>query len=127
MPRNGTAFDEMSRAARDRAGINGAEEVGWSDTDAWPAPDLSAARQNRRAPPRLPVEVFGPMWSEWIAIAAEGGSCPPDYVAGPLLATAAMLMGNARWVSPWQGWSEPPVLWFGVVGDPSAGKSPGAD
>lgn len=62
-----------------------------------------------------------------IADAAEAASCPPDYIAGPVLAAASMLIGNARWVSPWPGWKEPPVLWIGVVGDPSAGKSPGSD
>jgi hypothetical protein len=97
------------------------------DQDGWPEPDMSAARQNRRAPPPLPVEVFGPMWSDWIAAAAEGAACPADYVAAPLLAAASMLIGNARWVSPWQGWKEPPALWVGIVGDPSANKSPGAD
>jgi hypothetical protein len=104
-----------------------ARATGDAPPPPWPEPDLSAARQNRRKPPLLPVEVFGPMWSEWIATAAEGASCPIDYVAAPLLATASMLIGNARFVSPWQGWKEPPVLWVGAVGDPSAGKSPGAD
>jgi hypothetical protein len=44
-----------------------------------------------------------------------------------VLASASTLIGNARWVSPWPGWKEPPILWIGIVGDPSAGKSPGAD
>jgi phage/plasmid primase-like uncharacterized protein len=93
----------------------------------WPEPDISAARQNRRPPPPLPIVVFGPWWSEWIAVAAEGAACPPDYVAGALLGAASMLIGNSRWVSPWPSWKEPPVLWIGEVGDPSSGKSPGAD
>ena len=95
--------------------------------DEWPEPDLSAARQNRRSPPALPLELFGPFWADWLATAAQGASCPVDYVAGPFLAAAAMLIGNARWVSPWSGWKEPPVLWVATVGDPSSGKSPGAD
>jgi hypothetical protein len=37
------------------------------------------------------------------------------------------MVGNARWVSPWNSWKEPPILWVSVVGDPSANKSPGAD
>ena len=81
----------------------------------------------RRPPPQLPLDVFGPFWSDWIATAAEAASAPPDYVVGPVLAGASTLIGNARWVSPWRGWKEPPILWIGVVGDPSAGKSPGAD
>lgn len=70
------------------------------DLDPWGEPDMGAARQNRRPPPVLPLDAFGPFWSGWIATAAEGASCPPDYVAGPLLAAASMLIGNARWVSP---------------------------
>ena len=93
----------------------------------WPEPDMSAAQQNRRPPPQLPLEVFGPFWADWITTAAEAASAPPDYVVGPVLASASTLIGNARWVSPWRGWKEPPILWIGIVGDPSAGKSPGAD
>ena len=52
---------------------------------------------------------------------------PVDYVAAPLLAAMAAAVGNSRTVTPWDGWSEPAVLWIGVVGDPSSGKSPGAD
>ena len=52
---------------------------------------------------------------------------PRDYVAMPLLAATAALIGNARVVSPWSGWREPAIIWAGAVGDPSAGKSPGAD
>ena len=37
------------------------------------------------------------------------------------------MIGNSRWVSPWDGWKEPPVLWMAEVGDPSSGKSPGQD
>jgi Protein of unknown function (DUF3987) len=37
------------------------------------------------------------------------------------------LIGNARWGSPWDGWSEPPIIWSSSVGNPSSGKSPGLD
>jgi hypothetical protein len=48
-----------------------------------------------------------------------------DYPAGTLLAIAAALIGNARRASPHRNWNEPTHLWVGLVGDPSAGKSPG--
>src|SRR4029077_10435348 len=54
-------------------------------------------------------------------------TCPPDYVAAPLLAAASALIGNARWAQASPGWIEPPHLWLGVVGDSGNGKSPGAD
>ena len=35
---------------------------------------MSAAQQNRRPPPQLPLEVFGPFWADWITTAAEAAS-----------------------------------------------------
>jgi hypothetical protein len=93
----------------------------------WPQPDLSVLRHGRREPPVFPIEVFGEFWGEWISVAAAGASAPVDYTGCTVLVCAATLIGHARWVSPWQGWSEPPVLWIGNVGDPSSGKSPAAD
>ena len=62
-----------------------------------------------------------------INAAAEGAGVPPDYVFAPLIAAVSALVGNARAVTPWRGWIEPAVIWSGSVGDPSSGKSPGAD
>jgi hypothetical protein len=91
----------------------------------WPQPDLSVLH-SRRDPPPLLIEVFGPAWGAWITRAAEAASAPRDYVAAPLLAAASALIGNARWAQATPGWSEPPHMWVGVVGDSGVGKSPGA-
>ncbi len=56
--------------------------------EPWPDPDISVLRLHRRAAPTLPLEVFGPEWQGWIEGAAEAASCPSDYVAAPLLASA---------------------------------------
>jgi Protein of unknown function (DUF3987) len=93
----------------------------------WPVPDMGVLQQGRREPPIFPIEVFGEFWGEWITIAAAAASAPVDYTGCALLACASTLIGHARWVSPWSGWSEPPILWIGNVGDPSSGKSPAAD
>lgn len=93
---------------------------------AWPAPDLSLVNASRRSAPVLPLDVFGP-WRPWVEAVAEGTSSPPDYAACALLAGAASLIGNARWVSPWRGWKEPCALWVALVGSPSSGKSPAVD
>jgi len=93
---------------------------------AWPAPDLSLVNASRRSAPALPLDVFGP-WRPWVEAVAEGTSSPPDYAACALLAGAASLIGNARWVSPWRGWKEPCALWVALVGSPSSGKSPATD
>ena len=93
----------------------------------WSEPDLSVLCENRRAPPYLPLDVFGPFWGEWISATAASCSAPVDYVASTLLAIGGALIGNSRWVSPWGNWKEPPILWMGLVGKPSSGKSPGMD
>jgi hypothetical protein len=98
---------------------------GASRTHATPEPDLSVLRLNRRAPPDLPVDVFGP-WQTWLPEAAKAAAAPTDYIASTLLAVASALIGNARW--PILGnWSEPPHLWCASVGDSGDGKSPAAD
>jgi hypothetical protein len=73
----------------------------------------------------LPLEAFG-FWSQWISDAAADAGCPEDYVAGALLAGAAAVIGNARWVAAGRdGWfTQPSVLWLALVGPPSHGKSP---
>lgn len=88
--------------------------------------DLSLVNDGCIAPPKLALEHFGP-WAAWIESTAECAVAPPDYVAGALLAATAAAIGNARWAGAWDGWSEPPCLWVALVGDPSSGKSPGAD
>jgi Protein of unknown function (DUF3987) len=94
--------------------------------DSWGEPDMDVLRLHRRPPPRLPVEVFD-RWGDWISQAAEAAACPGDYVAAPLLASASVLIGHARWAQATFGWAEPPHLWIGAVGDSGNGKSPGAD
>jgi Protein of unknown function (DUF3987) len=95
--------------------------------DLWPEPDMEVLRLRRRPPPKLPIEVFGPAWGAWILTAALAAACPQDYVAAPLLAIASALIGHARWAQATPGWTEPPHLWIGAVGDSGNGKSPGAD
>lgn len=93
----------------------------------WPEPDLGMLTDRRLPAPPLPLEVFGGYWSGWISDQAEAKSCAADYVAIGLLAAAGVLLGNARWGSPWGGWAEPPIVWVAAVGNPSSGKSPGLD
>lgn len=93
----------------------------------WGEPDMGVLRLHRRLPPPLPLEVFGQPWGDWITGAARAAACPLDYVAAPLLASASALIGHAQWPQASPGWSEPPHLWIGGVGDSGDGKSPGAD
>ncbi|MEI6162289.1 MAG: DUF3987 domain-containing protein, partial [Roseococcus sp.] len=89
-----------------------------------PLPSLALLRE-RRAAPAFPLELLGPVWARRIEEAAEAKNAPSGYVAAGLLAGAAACIGNSRWPLPWSGWTEPPFLWIGVVGNPSSGKTPG--
>lgn len=92
----------------------------------WPEPDKSVLTGYQAQAPKLPLSIFGSM-ANWLEQAAETISSPVDYVAGALLATTSGLIGNALVVSPWSSWTEPPILWVGLVGRPSSGKSPALD
>ncbi|WP_134724821.1 YfjI family protein [Paracoccus luteus] len=94
----------------------------------WPDADLRLLRLDVPLPPPLPLaEVLSPRAAEWVAATAEGAGAPPDYVLAALLSVTGATMGNARWVSPWKGWAEPPNIWTMCIGNPSAGKSPAID
>lgn len=101
--------------------IDKAEEV------TYPEPDLSILRSGRRKPPLFPIEIFGDELSSWLSNSAASAGAPVDYVAGALLAASSALIGNARSISPWDGWCESSALWIGLVGEPSSNKSPAID
>ena len=105
---------------------NGSDKIA-NPVQTWAAPDPQYLNRGRLPAPPLPgEEIFGP-WHRWICDAAKMTGVPRDYVAVPLFVSMAALIGNARVVSPWHGWQEPAIIWGAVVGDPSSGKSPGAD
>lgn len=94
--------------------------------DVWPEPNMEIFNRFREKPPVFPLEYLG-KWGEWARQQAELMSAPADYVAGALLGAGAGLIGNARWVRAWGNWEQPAVLWIGLCGDASTGKTPGID
>ena len=94
----------------------------------WPALDPRFLRNDLPEPRALPLkDILGPKLARWLIQAAEAKSAPADYVFAGLLSVCSTLIGNNRWVSPWSGWKEPPLIWCMIIGLPSAGKSPGLD
>lgn len=94
----------------------------------WPEADKRLLHPELPEPPALPLDaVLTPRAAEWVAATAEGAGAPADYVLMALLCVTGATIGNARWVTPWQGWSEPPAIWGMCIGNPSAGKSPAID
>ncbi len=121
-------YREQPSSSSDGRQTNGAYESGHeAGQEPWSDPDLGVLTQGRRDAPQLPIQAFGPFWSDWIAQAAEGANCSIDYCAMPLIGAAAALIGNTRTVSAWPGCSEPCISWMCLVGDPSSNKSPGID
>ena len=110
-------------AATMRQAFDAAEEI-----NVWPVPDLSVVNAGRRAPVSMPSELLGPA-AGLVADIAEGTCSPVDYPALALLTVCASLIGGKRRVRPYRTstWSEPCILWCGVVGDPSSRKSPALD
>lgn len=97
-------------------------------TPEWPEPAPRFLRLELPPAPTLPLrDVLGLRLAQWVEDAAKAKGAPPDYVFAALLAVAGATIGNARWVSPWPSWSEPPVIWSMCIGLPSAGKSPAID
>lgn len=107
--------------------VNGARVrafEGWRDDDGAPvAPDARLLNGGPRKAPKLPLDVFGSL-APWIADLAAAKRAPADYVAFPLLATVAGVVGAARDVRIDASWREPCVLWVACAGNPSSGKSP---
>lgn len=91
----------------------------------WPEPDMTVI-DNRRKPPKFPLEILGE-WKPWIEATAQSKSAPVDYVVSSLLSLLSSVIGNSRRVCAWDGWVEPGVLWMANIGIPSSGKSPGID
>jgi putative DNA primase/helicase len=94
----------------------------------WSVPDMTVLNAGRRAPVPMPSELLGPAW-QLLAAIAEGTCAPIDYPATAFLSSCASLIGGKRRVKPYatSAWSEPSILWVGVVGDPSSRKSPALD
>lgn len=92
----------------------------------WGIPDMSMVIANRVKAAQFPGEVLGDLWP-LVQDLAEGAGSPVDYVATGVLSVVASLIGAKRWVSPWEGWEEPCVMWTALVGDPSSNKSPAID
>lgn len=98
------------------------------ENEKWPEPEYYYLRDDLLPPPALPVlEVLGPGLAGWVTSASDAKGAPSDYVLVALLTVAGSLIGNTRWVSPWKGWTEPPIIWVMCIGQPSSGKSPAID
>jgi hypothetical protein len=65
----------------------------------------------------------GPI-ADYVRQGAAALGCDPAYLALPALSSAASAIGNTREVALKRGWTEPSVVWSGIVGDSGTLKSP---
>lgn len=90
------------------------------------APDMSILRRNAMAAPVFPLLALGHA-QRWVEASAACKNAPTDYVALALIAASAGMLGAKRRASPWDGWTEPSIIWAALVGPPSFSKSPATD
>lgn len=107
-----------------RACIDRAEPVD-RGTEGWPTPKPIVA-ELKPVPP-FDAEILLPeVLRTWVMDEAERMPCPPDYIAVAALAALGSIVGARCAIKPKRldSWLIVPNLWGGIVGDPSAKKSP---
>ena len=70
---------------------------------------------------------MGEYWEDWLNKAALSKGAPVDFIGGPLLSLAGILIARSRRGQAWRGWVEPAIIWTSLIGPPSSGKSPALD
>lgn len=92
---------------------------------SWPTPRPIQA-------PLLPVKAFDPdallpeCLREWVMDEADRKPCPPDFIAAAVITALGAVVGANCAIRPKMNddWQVVPNLWGGIVGLPSAKKSP---
>ncbi|MEK6805124.1 MAG: YfjI family protein [Pseudomonadota bacterium] len=91
----------------------------------WPEPKPILAEL--KPVPAFDAEVLLPdVLRAWVMDEAERMPCPPDFIAGAALVALGSIIGAHCAIKPKSrdSWLIVPNLWGGIVGDPSAKKSP---
>ncbi len=93
--------------------------------DAWPTP--KPIKSELKTVPAFDAEKLLPcVLRNWVMDEAERMSCPPDFIAVSALVALGSIIGARCAIKPKarDSWFVIPNLWGGIVGDPSAKKSP---
>jgi hypothetical protein len=89
------------------------------------------AQQPRKQTPRV-LEPYRPFRTDalpeplraYVVQAAQALGCDPAFLALPVLAVVASVIGNSRTARLKRGWDEPCVVWSAIIGDSGTLKSP---
>lgn len=101
------------------------ESAGEEDRNAWPARKPIIAEL--KPVPAFDADTLLPRpLGAWIMDEAERMPCPPDFIAAAALVALGSIIGARCAIKPKarDSWLIVPNLWGGIVGDPSAKKSP---
>jgi hypothetical protein len=93
--------------------------------DAWPAPKPIIAEL--KPVPAFDADTLLPeVLRAWVMDEAERMPCPPEFIAAAALVALGSIIGARCAIKPKarDSWLIVPNLWGGIVGDPSAKKSP---
>ncbi len=75
----------------------------------------------------LPTSLLPDPLKCFVRTAARALGCDQSFVALPLLSAVAAVIGNTRRIMLKRDWSEPAVIWTGVIGESGSVKSPAFD
>src|SRR5580704_5566177 len=108
------------------AAIRQSRPTGTAEADgAWPEPKPIIAEL--KPVPAFDAETLLPeVLRAWIMDEAERMPCPPDFITAAALVALGSIVGARCTIQPKgrDSWLIVPNLWGGIVGDPSAKKSP---
>jgi hypothetical protein len=128
-PEGATDFNDLQRLAGPaavRACIEAAAPLKPSaNRDEWPAPKPIIAEL--KPLPAFDADTLLPAALRlWIMDEAERMPCPPEFIAAAALVALGSIIGARCAIKPKarDSWLIVPNLWGGIVGDPSAKKSP---
>lgn len=95
-----------------------------SEIDEWPEP--KAIISKLREVQKLQAELLPSNLRSWILDEADRMQCPPDFIAVAVLVALGALLGTNVAMRPkaYDNWLVVPNIWGGIVGQPSAKKTP---
>ena len=126
LPAKGDVTDWLAGGGTKEALLTLAKGATIWDPNRATAPGEAASPHSsvREEVPPFPVEVFPPAVRRYVEEGAAALGVPADMIALPLLGFAAAAIGNTRALVVKSGWTELPILWLAVIGQPGSGKSP---
>ncbi len=105
----------------------------------WPQKNIASARPLPASPstmpapipltqaldvPDFPIDVFPAPLRRLIDEVVWSMNCPADFAAVPMLTLSGGAIANARHIRITESYTEPPLLFSGIIGSPGTVKSP---